>query len=370
MRRQDIQDIKLGPRQITFDFEHKVLKDQNLVMSCIKYQTEKHGYVILDEFIQYVKESHDLSEFEILQYIFWFVQDLRIHFRIDKKNLEPHRVKKILLKSTEQSVKIITNRSIDDSIFQDVKCFYQKLSEEKSLDNYDDQYEFARLLAKKIRDWEGCLKSYKSAAQKPYFPGKKEIDDCLYFTKKISAKLDSFSLINAFYNNKEQILKLVDDVKTISEFYTKHIDIWETLIKSVEEFSKNMPELKKNLDIAAGFDRLKQILSLSKPYDMIIEAVELLKKVKAYNNIIVENKTELCRIAALTEINDMIERMKNHLDAHKADQDLRNKSLYFLRIINKNISKAKNIKGINLFINDAEDQFDTFWEKIEKNSDS
>ena len=62
MRRQDIKDIKLGPRQITFDFEHKVLKDQNLVMSCIKYQTEKHGYVILDEFIQYVKESHDLSE--------------------------------------------------------------------------------------------------------------------------------------------------------------------------------------------------------------------------------------------------------------------------------------------------------------------
>jgi len=42
----------------------------------------------------------------------------------------------------------------------------------------------------------------------------------------------------------------------------------------------------------------------------------------------------------------MIERMKNHLDAHKADQDLRNKSLYFLRIINKNISKAKNIKGL------------------------
>ena len=66
----------------------------------------------------------------------------------------------------------------------------------------------------------------------------------------------------------------------------------------------------------------------------------------------------------------MIERMKNHLDAHRADQDLRNKSLYFLRIINKNISKAKNIKGINLFINDAEDQFDTFWEEIEKNSDS
>jgi hypothetical protein len=97
MRRQDIQDIKLGPRQITFDFEHKVLKDQNLVMSCIKYQTEKHGYVILDEFIQYVKESHDLSEFEILQYIFWFAQDLKIHFRIDKKILSRIKLKNYCL---------------------------------------------------------------------------------------------------------------------------------------------------------------------------------------------------------------------------------------------------------------------------------
>jgi hypothetical protein len=370
MRKQDIKDIKLGLRQLTFGFEKNVLKEQDLIMSCIKKQTEKNGHVILDEFVQYVKELHDLSEFEILQYIFWFAQDLKIHLRIDGKNLEPHKVKKVLLKSTEQSVKIITNKSVDDSVFQDVKSFHQKLSGEKSLDDYDDQYDFARLLAKEIRDWESCLKSYRYTAQKPYFPGKKEIDDGLYFIKTISAKLDSFSLINAFYNNKEQILKLVDDVKTISGFYTKHIDIWETLIQSVEEFSENLPELKKDSGIAAGFDRLTQILSSSRPYDMIMEVGELLKNVKAYNDKIEENKTKQCRIAALSKVDNMIERMKVHLDAHKTGQDLRNKSLYSLRIINKSISKAKNIKRIDIYINEAEDKFDTFWEEIEKNSES
>lgn len=133
---------------------------------------------------------------------------------------------------------------------------------------------------------------------------------------------------------------------------------------------KNLPELKKDSDIAAGFDRLKKILSSPRPYDLIMEAGEWLEKVKAYNDKIEENKTKQCRIAALSKVDNMIERMKVHLDAHKTGQDLRNKSLYYLRIINKSISKAKNIKRIDFYINEAEDKFDTFWEEIAKNFDS
>lgn len=370
MKKQDIQEIKLGHRQLLFGFESGDLEKQNLVMSCIRNQTEKHGHVVLDEFVQYVNELHHLSESEILQYIFWIAQDLKIHFRIDEKNLEPHKVKKLLLKSTEQRVKIITNKSVDNSVFQDVKRFYQKLSGEKSLDSYEDQYEFARLLAKEIRDWESCLKSYKSAAQKPYFPGIKKIDDGLRFIKEISAKLDSFSMIYTFYNDKKQILKLVDDVRTITRFYTQHVDMWETLIQSVETFSKDLPELKKDSEITAGFNRLKQILSSPDPYDMMMEIGELLKKVKSYHDIIVDNKTNQCRIVALLKLDKMNEGIKDHLDAHEAGPDLRNKSLYFLKRIKSRISNAGNIKSINTCLNDAEDMLDIFWEEIEKNTKS
>jgi len=290
---------------------------------------------------------------------------LKIHFRINKQSLDPHNVRKILLENPDQRVEIVTNKSVDDLVFKRTKCFYQKLPGKNSIDNYDDQYEFSRLLAEQIRHWESCLKTYKSFAKKPYYPGKEQIDSGLSLINKISAKFDSFSLINAFYINRDQILKLFDDVKILSEFYTRHMDIWGTLTESIEAFTKNLPELKNRSDIITAFDRLKQILSTSQPYDMVEEAQELYKKIKIYNDIIVEKKTEQCRIIVLTMLNHMIKKMKNHLEAHKAGPDLRNKFLYSLRMISDNIRKAKDIETINQLKSDAEDKFDIYWEEVE-----
>jgi hypothetical protein len=63
----------------------------------------------------------------------------------------------------------------------------------------------------------------------------------------------------------------------------------------------------------------------------------------------------------------MIVKMKNHLEAHKAGPDLRNKYLYSLRMISKNIRMAKDIESINRLKSDAEDKFDIYWEEIEHN---
>lgn len=368
MRKQDIKDIELGPRQLTFGFGNNHSKQQDRLLYYIKRQIETHGQVILDEFIQYVKELNEWSEFLILQNIFWLAQELKIHFRINKQSLDPYNVKKILIENSDQQVEIVTNKSVDDLVFQRTRRFYQKLSGKNSIDNYDDQYEFSRILEKEIRHWESCLNTYKSFAKKPFFPGKEQIDRGLSLIHTISAKLDSFSLINAFYINRDQILKLVDDVKTLLEFYTNHRDFWATLTESIEEFTKNLPELKNKPDIITAFDRLKQILSTSQPYDMVEKARELYKKIKIYNDIIVKNKTEQYRIKTVTMLDHMIEKMKNHLEVHKAGPDLRNKYLYFLRMISKNIRKAKDIETINRLKSHAQDKFDIYCEEVENNS--
>jgi len=61
------------------------------------------------------------------------------------------------------------------------------------------------------------------------------------------------------------------------------------------------------------------------------------------------------------------EKMKNHLEAHKAGPDLRNKFLYFLRMISENIRKAKDIENIDRLKSHAEDKFDIYWEEVENN---
>ena len=354
MRKQDIEDIKLGHRQLLFDFEKDKLKEQEtIVRSCIKDQIGNYGYVILDEFVQYVKELHNLSDLIILQYIFWFAEDLGIHFRGDEKILEPLIVKQILIESIEQSVKIVANESVDNSKFQDVKFLYKELFEEKSFNDCIDQYEFSRLLAKKIKDWEVTLKTFKSAGQKPFFPYEEDINGCLNFVDKISVKLDSFSLINAFYDKKKEVQKLADDVEKISAFYTQHIDFWKNLVQSFEEFNNNLYELMKDSNIARDIERLKQILSSSAPYNMITEAKKLLDKI-----------TQRCRIKLLEKVDDMISKMKEHLDSHKAGPDLRNKSLYSLRTVKKRVSEANNIESISFCLIDAERKFDDFWDEI------
>ena len=359
MRYSDIENVNLGHRQISFGFENNLSQEQNAVMECLADQIKQHGHVVLSEFVPYVKETHGLSEFKILQYIFWIAQDFKIQFRINNKNLEPFKVKNLLLNSIEsgEQLLIIAAETVDDSVFQGAKNLYLKISEEENIDDCD-QYELGCFLAKKIRSWQNSFQSYKPSAQKKYFPGEKEIDRWLCFIEKISTKQDSFSLISAFYDNSAQILNLYAQEKRLTEFYTKHHDFWTTLIKSVEEFSENEPELNKNNEASAGFDGLKQILSLPAPYDMISEAYELFEKVREFNDMIVKEKTDQCRIDALFELDQMIEKMKGLLDAYNAGMVLRNRALYSLRQIKTRVEKAESINTVNLCLNDAEYIFD------------
>jgi len=350
----DIENIWLGPRQLQFDFEKDKSKEQAIILDCINRQTGKYGHVVLDQFVQYVNELHGLSDFTILQSIFWLGKDLRFHFRIDEEILEPRKAQQFLIKSLEQRVTIVPNRSVDTAIFQDVKRVYQKLAAEKSKNDNDDQYEFANRLAKKIKSWQVTLKSCEFAAQKSFSAYEKEIYDCMHFINEISAKLDSFSLINAFYNNQEAILELSDDVRKISEFYLEHIDFWDDLAQSFEAVNDNLSELSQNPDIAASVKALKQILSIAAPDNRIPEAKEMLKEI-----------TRQCRISLLAKLDDMIVAMKKDLDAHRAVPNLRNKSLYFLRATKKCIHRANNIKNMNFYLIKAEEKFDAFWDEIE-----
>jgi len=355
--KKDIENISLGPRQLLFDFEKDKSKEQAKVIACIENKIEKCGHVDLDECVQYVKEANELSDAAIIQYIFWLAKDLKVHFRLDGEHLEPPELKRALLKSVEQHVTIVPNKSVDNSIFQDVKRLYQQLSEEKGFNDCDDQYEFARHLSRKVKDWKVKLKACQHVLQLPFVPYEKEIDDGIRFIKKISVKLDSFSLINAFYNNQEAILELSDEVRKISEFYLKHIEFWKNLARSFEEVNNNLPELVQSPDIATSVKTLKQFLSAAAPYNRIPEAKKILDKM-----------TQQCRISLLEKLDDMIVAMKKHLDAHKADPDLRNKSLYFLRATKKRIHQAINIKNMNLCLIDAEEKFGAFWDEIEISS--
>ncbi|MDA3790448.1 MAG: hypothetical protein PF503_18395 [Desulfobacula sp.] len=366
MKIQFIKEMILGPRQLTFGFDNNPREEQNFVISCIIEQFENHGQVVLDKFIAHLKEMHDLPEIDTLQYIFWSAQELKIHFRVDGKNITPFETKQILLQSPEKYVEIITNKNVENSIFQDVVSFYQKLSKGKNQNNFDDQYNFSRSLLLDLKKWETNLNSFKPIAQKPFYPGKTEIHEYLQILKIILSRQDSYSLIYSCYNNKEKIAKMADDVKIISEFYTRQVKFWELLIQSIEDFRINLTEIKKTQEIFSGFNRLIQILESSYPYNFITEADRLLKMVQNHNDLIVQKKTKAHQIKAISKIDVMIKELIKLFDIYTTDLDKRNKFLYALRSARKKIPHTRSIKQIDLVLCNTEDMYDDFIEDLKE----
>jgi len=367
MKIQNIKGIILGPRQLTFGFDNNARQEQDLVVSCIIEQFRTHGQVILDKFIPHVKEQHNLTEIDALQYIFWSAHELKIHFRSDGKNIVPFEAKQLLLKSPEKCVGIITNKVVENSIFQDVTRFYQKLPTGQNHNNFDDQYDFACSLLSDLKNWETSLKSFRPIAQRQFYPGSKKINEHLQLLKIMLARQDSYSIIYTCYNNKEKIAKMADDVQILSTFYPGQVKFWEVLIKSIEKFRVNLTEIKKKSEIFADFNRLTQILASPSPYNLLTETDRLLKTVQTHNDQIIQELTKAHRIKSISKIDSMIKELINLFDNHNRDQDMRNKYLYALRSAKKQLLHTKNIEQIDRVLCDTEDMVDDFVEGIIKN---
>ena len=127
----------------------------------------------------------------------------------------------------------------------------------------------------------------------------------------------------------------------------------------------NWPELRKVPGLEKDVDRLKTIVFLESPFDLIEEAKRIAGKILPHNNRIVEEKTDRHRQTVMTKADRFIGRMKQILDYQTVDQDLRNRSLYALRAMGKKIQSASSINSINRILEEMEDAFDVFVEEVE-----
>ena len=204
MNKQDITNVRLGAKQIPLGFEKDPVQEQNVVASCVRDYAEQHGEVVFHRFVEYVKERHGYALADILQLIFWLASDQEIRFRANGKAFSPHEVKKMLLESPDAEVFLIFHQPVEDVVLEKVQYFYAQLTGRQAPLILSDPHDLSRLLAKQIRYWTDCLNACRHGVEKPGYPGKKILADGLFLINKISARLDPFSLIYAFYENQEE----------------------------------------------------------------------------------------------------------------------------------------------------------------------
>ncbi len=359
------QNIELGPRQLSlFESESDAAAEQDCLKACIVGSIGNEGQFDLFDMLQMAAGTLGWSESKVLQHLFWLAQDFEILFKIDKKKITISEARNILITSISPDVQIALNEPADESVFLKVMISYQRVCDNANTDAVYDQAEFARLIISAIRDWKSTLESCRRHAQRPLFPGKKDIETGLALIKLLSEKQDSFSLIHAFYEKSDEIELVAKIIEAMAGFYEHHKDRWQRMIDFAHESKDTLTNCTENPEVVSSYKRFTQILSSPRPYDLVDEADRLFKKLKIQSDKIVAHHTSQRRSDALSNVSSLIEKMKSHLQTHAASDDLRNQALYPLHVTYNQIKTAGTIRRIDRFMQEAQDAFEIFREEV------
>jgi hypothetical protein len=362
---KQIREIDLGPRQLfLFDIEDDASADRQRVMDCLAGHVERLGQANLKEFVQSAGEALGLDAATVLQHLFWLAHDMEINFRSRHSAIPANLAKQMLIDSRPADLLVVLNKPVNKTVFGSVRKFLERIAPDMGADTCHDQTELARCLARLIRKWKRTLSDCRQAAGNPGFPGASDIEDGLNLIASISTKWEAFSLINTVHAHIDPLSQLAETVEALSAFYADEAQRWQMLVQFVDAFRDTIAEDNAEAAVAADFERLSMIISSARPYGRVDEAWQLYRSLKPLHDEITERQTRRCREAAQSRVSTLIRKMRDHLEAHGADDDLRNQSLLALRVKMRSIEAADSIDRIEGYVLDAQEIYETFWGEV------
>jgi hypothetical protein len=90
----------------------------------------------------------------------------------------------------------------------------------------------------------------------------------------------------------------------------------------------------------------------------------LYRSLKPLHDEIVARQTRQRREAARSIVTTLIQKMRDHLEAHGAGEDLRNQSLFALHVKIRSIEEANSVDRIEGHVLDAQEVYETFWGEV------
>ena len=360
------QDIVIGPRQVfLFDLEDETAKDQQRVETCLSDHVRTNGPVDLEAFVPSAAAALGMSDFQVMQCLFWLAHDLKIHFRAAGEKIPPNAAKKRLTESSPERLQVAFNQQVDAAVFQTAKEIFRELTQEDFGLDRPDQVQFARHLIRLIRDWKSALETFLKQARQPGFPGSEEIEAGLGLIRTLAANLDAASLIHALVQNAGKVAHLVETMNILTDFYENQAYRWRRLLRFERIAGQTLSEMISAPEVKEAHGRFRQILSSPLPYDAVEEAWRLFQSLEIQFKGMVACQTRQRRLTALEEIETLIKEMKQQLDLHAAGADVRNQALYTLRSKAKSIQMAEDMAEIGRLAQAARESFELWLAALE-----
>ena len=359
--KQILQSDDIAQQQLMMDFEKAEPSDIKEIRTFIELKTASHQPIILSDLVHhFAQRPYGWGDLQVVVLIAKLFMSGSINLVLDGTKLKPRDAISPLTKTPQwKNVKIIKRTNLSKADIQKAQALAKELFGSIAPDGQDQLAQFIR---DGLNKWVQTLEKFKPLADTGNYPGKKEIDDCLVTSNNLVKIHDSYELAKEFNAKKEGLKDTSDDLYELNDFYMNQKNTWETLRSAMDKFKPNQNALEKNIEAGKAMQKMSQILSAPSPYGMLKDVNDLVSKVDAVNNALIDTKRE----SAVQEVENKINQVSTLLKDYKADPDFSNKSLYPLQEIKKKILTEYSIPQIITYsVNDAQELFEEALESIE-----
>ncbi|MFK5947668.1 MAG: BREX system P-loop protein BrxC [Methylococcales bacterium] len=205
------------------------------------------------------------------------------------------------------------------------------------------------------------LDAFSNKASTGKYPGGKEIDQGIVLLAGLTEQHSSFSFIELFLSNNNDLLDFEEDYQDLENFFETQFSTWQKLARALtQEFDRNRNALEKNEQANQALHKLETIYNNTRPYKDIRNVEPLISEVIKINENLLQEK----RKHASGRIQLRIAHVQQQITDAAIPSDISNKALYPLQRSFKRLSNLQGIAEIHQEITEAASLEDDAYELI------
>ncbi|SHN93058.1 ATPase-like protein [Bathymodiolus heckerae thiotrophic gill symbiont] len=259
------------------------------IRSYIDLSTHSSHKIILKDIIgRYEKRPYGWPEWDSMLLLTHLLVTNEINLLLDASPLSRDRIFEDIKKpSSWAKIQVIRKKTLDSHTLQKARQLGKDIFASMGPDGEEPLFNY---LHQSAQQWQEQLKSFKPLADTGSYPGKKTIDQSIKLLDQLLHDKDSYSFIEKFNRLKNELLDLSDDYHDLHNFYQNQKTIWTKLTSAYQLANQNRHSLDKNPDAVSILTQIDNILKSESPYGIINQAEQLISKITAINEQLIDEK--------------------------------------------------------------------------------
>ncbi len=327
-----------------FDFEGGESNSQALdeVRRFVELSTSASRMVILHNLVEdkFGQHPYGWPSWETMLLVARLLMSGEISLVMDNAAMTPDQVRDAIQTPNKwRRIQVIKKKTVDSGVLQKARNLARDVFGRMPAEGEESIHAD---LGTHLQRWQKELAEWNAMASTGSYPGEESISELLVLVNKLLTLNESYERISKFVADRDDWLEQSEVHSELHYFYTSQKPVWERLQRTVRTLEPNLPELEKQPQAASALKKIDNILGAHSPFDLLSDAEGLIQTATRINSELVGDK----RSHALERVNERITRVEQELAEAQAEDVLKNKCLYPLKLLRQRLEKMGSLAHI------------------------